>query len=499
MNLSSQHTIPIRIVHRHYPVSLDGLRVPDYDLPTEIIPAFADWPTEKLPLITTVPEQAADEPRSRAARLRELATVLRDIAYVSFGKYGQYLVTVATLPLIARLLGASGMGLLAIGMSSYFLGSLIVDLGITSYLAARVQDSGTDRDVVNHTRGTYLAIRGGILGVLGTALVAAVPAGAPEYLTMVLLGLFVGGFWSMSEDWVLIGQGRFGASTLYQSIARVGYLAALLTLLPRFPTAAMAMLCLLGSSVISLALTWWDTWRTFGPPGRPRGAWKLLRAALPVVTGRLLVTSYGQGAAAVYGAVLNAVSLGLYSASDRLVRAVQSLLDPIGFALLPRMAKRGGDERFWPDALRGLAACVAIACVATVALWTAAPLIIPLVFGAEFGGAVGVLRLEAVILPATTVTSFVTTAVLPVRQDTVGVLIGSAAGTAVAVCALLLTMRTHSLWTLAGGIVAAEFAVAIWYLARMRALIVRERAGLIERGRAPGAMLPADAGERGTP
>lgn len=489
MNPPDQHTIPIRIVHRHYPVSMDGLRVPDYDLPTEIIPAFADWPTEKLPVVTVVPPQEPG-PRTRSARIRELATVLRDIAYVSFGKYGQYLVTVATLPLIARLLGASGMGLLAIGMSAYFLGSLIVDLGITSYLAARVQESGTDRDVVNHTRGTYLAIRGGILGVLAVALVTAVSAGAPQYLGMVLLGLFVGGFWSMSEDWVLIGQGRFGASTLYQSIARVGYLVLLLTLLPRFPTAAMAMLCLLGSSVISLALTWWDTWRAFGAPGRPRGAWKLIRAALPVVTGRLLVTSYGQGAAAGYGAVLDAASLGLYSAADRLVRAVQSLLDPIGFALLPRMAERGRDERFWPDALRALALCVAAACAASAALWVAAPLVIGLVFGDEFGGAAGVLRLEALILPATTVTSFVTTAILPVRQDTVGVLIGSATGTVVAGCALLLTLRTHSVWTLAAGIVAAEFAVAIWYLARMRALIVRERAA--------GTPLPADAQRRGT-
>ncbi|MFI5718524.1 lipopolysaccharide biosynthesis protein [Nocardia sp. NPDC051750] len=490
MNLPGQNTIPIRLVARHYPVSLDGLRVPDYDLPTEIIPAFADWPTEKLPVVTAVP----DRPRTATSRRRELVTVVRDIAYVSFGKYGQYLVTVATLPLIARLLGASGMGLLAIGMSAYFLGSLVVDLGITSYLAARLQESGLDREVVNHTRGTYLAIRGGMLGTLGVALGAAAATAAPEYLTMVLLGLFVGGFWSMSEDWVLIGQGRFGASTLYQSIARVGYLALLLTLLPRFPTAAMALLCLLISSVISLALTWWDTWREFGVPGPPRGAWKLIRAALPVVSGRFLVTSYGQGSAAVYGAVLNAVSLGLFSASDRLVRAVQSLLDPIGFALLPRLAKRNGGQGFWPSALRSLAVCVALAGVAAAALWVAAPLVVPLVFGDEFGGAVGVLRLEALILPATTVTSFVTTAILPVRQDTLGVLIGSAVGTAVAGCALLITMRTHSVWTLAGGIVAAEFAVALWYLARMRALIVRERAAQT----APDATLPAGKGERGT-
>ncbi|WP_232541334.1 lipopolysaccharide biosynthesis protein [Nocardia bovistercoris] len=486
MTRFAERTVPIRIVPRHYPVSLDGLRGPEYDPPTEKIklpvaldmPTNTDMPTVKLPVITVSLLEAGALPgvSGPSSRGKEIFGVIRDIAYVSFGKYGQYLVTVATLPIIARVLGASGLGLLAIGMSSYFLGSLVVDLGITSFLAARVQESGTREDLVNRTRGTYLAIRAGILGILGLALAVGIAAKAPEHLHMILLGLFVGGFWSMSEDWVLIGQGRFGASTIYQGVARLAYLGLLLLLLPRWPTASMALLCLLASAAVSVALTWWDSWRGFGPPARPREVLTLLRVAAPVVTGRLMVTSYGQGSATVYGSVLDAVSLGLYSAADRLVRAVQSLLDPIGFALLPRMARRGGSERFWPDALRALAACVGAAVIACALLWVAAPTVIVLVFGEEFQGAVDVLRLEALILPATTVTSFVTTAVLPVRQDTVGVLIGAVTGTAVAAIALLLALRTHSLWTLVGGIVAAEFAVAVWYLARMRGLIVRERA-----------------------
>lgn len=479
MTRFADRTVPIRIIPRYYPVPLDGLRVPEYDPPTEVLPVrsvVADMPTVKLPVITVSMLEAADATAGPSSRARELFGVFRDIAYVSFGKYGQYLVTVATLPIIARVLGASGLGLLAIGMSSYFLGSLLVDLGITSFLAARVQEAETSRDQVNRTRGTYLAIRAGILGLLTLALAVGIALRAPEHVHMILLGLFVGGFWSMSEDWVLIGQGRFGASTVYQGVARLVYLALLLVLLPRWPTASMALLCLLASAAVSVALTWWDSWRGFGRPAPPREIGTLLKVAAPVVTGRLMVTSYGQGSATVYGSVLDAVSLGLYSASDRLVRAVQSLLDPIGFALLPRMARRGGDERFWPDALRALAVCVAAAAVACAALWLAAPTVIVFVFGEEFRGAVDVLRLEALILPATTVTSFVTTAILPVRQDTVGVLIGAVTGTSVAAVALLFALRTHSVWTLIGGIVAAEIAVAVWYLARVRGLIVRERA-----------------------
>ncbi|MGV9409650.1 oligosaccharide flippase family protein [Nocardia sp. NPDC003693] len=401
--------------------------------------------------------------------------VLRDIGLVSIGKYGQYLVTVATLPLIARVLGAEGLGTLAVGMAAYFIGSLLVDLGITSYISARVQGPRPNVVHVNELRGTYLVIRGAILGVLAVALAGSLAAGAPGQLHMIFLGLFVGGFWSLSEDWVLIGQGRFGASVVYQGVARVGYLLMLILVLPHFPSASMAMLCLLASAVLSVGLTWIDTWRRFGPPGRPRKVRALLRIGGPVLTSRLLVTSYGQGAAAAYGVVLNAASLGLFSAADRLVRAVQSLLDPIGFALLPRMARRT-HRGFWRDSSWTLAACVGVAILVAGMAWVAAPVLIHLIFGDEFAAAVPVLRAEVLILPATTVTSFITTAVLPVRQDSAGVLAGGLIGTAVAAIALGVAAVSHSLWALVWGIVVAEFAVACWYIVRMRWLFVRDLA-----------------------
>ncbi|WP_306364974.1 lipopolysaccharide biosynthesis protein [Nocardia sp. CC227C] len=402
--------------------------------------------------------------------------MLRDIVLVTFGKYGQYAITIITLPLIARILGPHGVGLLAIGMSSYFIGSLVVDLGVTQFLAARVHEAETGRGEVNRLRGTYAALRVTTVTVIGAALLASLLVGVPPALHMVLLGLFTGGFWSLSEDWLLIGQGRFGSSTIYQGVGRIGYLVLLLMLLPQFPTASTAILCLLISSVPTVALTWWDSVRHFGRPARPGGLRGMLRLAAPVFTSRLLVTGYGQGSAAVYGAVLSAASLGLYSAGDRLVRAIQSTLDPIGFALLPRMARRGDREDFWRTSIQALAGCVAIATLAAAAVWLSAPWLIHVVFGQEFADAVPLLRFEVLILPATTVSSYVTTAVLTVRQDTTGVLLGAIVGTCVAVVALAVATRTQSVWTLVYGTVCAEISVALWYIIRMRWLIVRERA-----------------------
>ncbi|MCX4093215.1 lipopolysaccharide biosynthesis protein [Nocardia sp. alder85J] len=418
------------------------------------------------------------EAPERRANGQGIGAVLRDIGFVSFGKYGQYLITVVTLPLISRLLGPHGLGLLAIGMSAYFIGSLLVDLGITSFLAAKVHDHDepSARPGINRLRGTYLAIRLTTLGVLGLALLAGLAAHVPPNVHMILLGLFSGGFWSVSEDWLLIGQGRFGASTLYQGAGRIIYPVLLIALLPHFETATMAMLCLLGSSLPTVVLTWWDAFRRFGPPGRPHRTREVLRIGAPVLVSRALVTSYGQGSAAVYSAVLDAASLGLYSAGDRLVRAIQSLLDPIGFALLPRMAKRSTEDSFWRTSIRGLLGCVAIAVLGVLSVQALAPVLIHVMFGSEFTRAIPLLRVETCILPATTVTSFVTTAILPVRQDTVGVLIGAVIGTCMAAGGLLFALHTHSVWTLVVGTVCAEFSVMFWYIVRVRWLIVRERA-----------------------
>lgn len=400
---------------------------------------------------------------------RLLATA-RDIGFVTFGKYGQYVVTVVTLPLMARILGTEGLGQLAIGMSAYFIGSVLVDLGIAQFLSAMM-----NREDVGQLRGNYLAIRAVVLSALGVALLTGLAFDVGVAGRMILLGLFAGGLASISEDWVLIGQARFAASTGYQAVGRIIYLGLLLGLLPRLPHAEVALLCLMLSSVVTVALTWRDSMRRFGRPARPCQILATVKMGITVLTSRLLVVGYGQGSAAIYSTVLNAASLGLFAAGDRLVRAAQSMLDPIGFALLPRMARIGNEDRFWRRGVLALLVCVATACLAAASLWVLAPVLIELIFGDAFLDAIPLLRVELLILPATALTSFATTAILPVRKDAVGVLIGAFIGISVAGVWLYVAFRTGSVWSLVYGSLCSEVAVALWYVGRMWRLYRRER------------------------
>jgi O-antigen/teichoic acid export membrane protein len=404
-------------------------------------------------------------------RFRLLATA-RDIGLVTFGKYGQYVITVVTVPLMARLLGTEGLGLVAIAMSSYFVGSVLVDLGIAQFLSAMM-----NREDVRQLRGNYLVIRAVTLSTIGAALLLglAFDVGVPGRL--ILLGMFAGGLSSISEDWVLIGQARFLASTGYQAVGRATYLALLIALLPRLPHAEVALLCLMASGVVTVGLTWRDSLRRFGSPARPHEVLRTVRMGVTLLSSRLLVLGYGQGSTAIYSAVLTPASLGLFSAGDRLVRAVQSVLDPIGFALLPRMARIGHEDRFWRRGVLALVVSVLLACLAAATLWVTAPVLVDIVFGSAFADAIPLLRVEALILPATTLTSFTTTAILPVRKDAAGVLIGAVIGVCVAAVWLYVAVRTGSVWSLVYGSLCCEVAVALWYVSRMWRLYLRDRNG----------------------
>ena len=392
-----------------------------------------------------------------------------------FGKYGQYVTTLITTPLLARILGPAGMGLLAVGMSAYFFGSIVVDLGITPFMAARVPELRDAPEALQQLRSDYLVLRLATLMVLAVGFAGGWLAGAPPYVHMILLGLFVGGLWSTSDDWLLIGQGRFIASALYQGSGRIVYLVLLVALLPHSRHAATAMWCLLASAVVTVVGTWSDSHRHYGGLIRPRAPGQIVRTSWPIVTSRVLTTGYGQGAPAIYSAMLDAVSLGLYSAGDRLVRAVQSLLDMIGLVLLPRMARRRGHEHFWRHGMQGLRASVAVAAVAAALLWVCAAPVIHVIFGSQFTPAVGLLRAELIILPASTVSSYIATALLPVRQDTHGILVASIVGTTASAAGLITAAWTHSVWALIGGTIGAEFCVACWYLVRVRHLVRGEQ------------------------
>ncbi|MDP0398829.1 lipopolysaccharide biosynthesis protein [Tsukamurella strandjordii] len=395
--------------------------------------------------------------------------VMRDVALVSFGKYGQYLITLITLPLCARLLGPYGMGLLTVALSTFFLGALVTDQGITAFLAARIGDPG-----LSELRGAYGVMRGTMVALLGGLCAATHLFSTSDLLNIATLGLFGGAISAAGEDWVQLGMKRFGVILVQQSVGRALYLLLLVALLPIRPTAHVAVLCMIASSLVPVCWSWVWAWRELGPPGRPRELGDLYRLGAPVLLARMLENSYEQGAAALFAGALPRQAIGLFSASDRPVQATGSLLDAVGWTLLPRMAdrKRIGAE-FWGVVRRMVLVVAGLGALAALMLTVLAPWIVPILFGAEFTDAVPLLQVGAWSLPGMAVASFVATAVLPVLSDKIGVVAGAATGAVVAFITLGVAFQTHAPMTLVVGIALAETAAATFYL--LRAEVLRRR------------------------
>ncbi|TSE00493.1 oligosaccharide flippase family protein [Skermania sp. ID1734] len=397
---------------------------------------------------------------------------MRDVGFVSFGKYGQYAVALVTLPFTARILGPHGMGLLAVSMSAYFVGSLVTDMGITPYLAARVDKPGLPQ-----LRGNYAAVRAAILTALAalflaTGLTAFTHSVLPAHVPLLTLGLLAGGVSSAGDDWVLVGQNRFGTLVGIQSAGRLAYLVALFALLPLVRSPYTAMFCLLGSSLIPVLWSWLITIRDYGRPHRPHRQWRLLRLGAPILTARMLENTYEQAAATVFSPALSPTSMGLFSASDRPVQAAGSLLDGIGWSMLPRMA-RFDDLR---GAFRMVGIVASIGAAAAAVMWMLAPWVVPVLFGQDFDGAIVIMRVEVWVLPGMAAASFISTAILPVYQDTRGAIYGAGIGATITFTAFAIALQNHSAMTLVVAIVTAESTVALFYLGRVRYLQTRAEA-----------------------
>ena len=163
--------------------------------------------------------------------LRSSGILAKNVPLLVVGRYSQYFVTLVSIPFLARHLGVTGLGLFALGSSATFVGSLLVDFGLTQVLAARYsQGRGTLL-----LRRSYRRLRYSIMSMLVVTLLLAIDVTDSRSAVVVLSGLVAGGLSSMGEDWQLIGAGRFGSLASAQVVGRSMYLAALLLAIPAAP------------------------------------------------------------------------------------------------------------------------------------------------------------------------------------------------------------------------------------------------------------------------
>lgn len=406
-------------------------------------------------------------------RFASLGTLLRDSGLVLVGRYGQFVVAIVSMPILARTLGVEGFGEYTLATAGGFFGSLLVDLGLSGPLASELSRGSLRRS----TRTTFAILRLAAiltLGALATLLLAIGAGGA----SLLVAGMLMGGLSSVGEDWVLIGSSRYFALASSQVAARLSALAGLFLILPFFPSVWTAIVILATGNVVGAGATWIVTGHSvaFHAPTW-REARALLRLSGPLLGSRGLAIASNQGPILGFAMLAPPQTFGVFAASDKVTRAAQSSLDALSVALIPRLGRAAGESsgRLVSRGGRAILLAATLGFVAAGALALGAPLVVPILLGPDFGDVVNVLRVQAIAVPAAAITSVCLGAVLVTHRDYRGMLIVSIIGVSALPLGLWIGTIVEGAVPLAVGALVVDWALAISALARVRVIVSRER------------------------
>lgn len=392
--------------------------------------------------------------------------VTRNALYLYGVQAARYLVPLATVPYLARVLGPPGFGMLAVALSFAALCSLVVEYGF-NYSATRE---------IARCRDDPAAVRSVAAGVLGAKCLLVLALGLVSTAGLLYVGplrfhpAFLLGAAALaaaqgfSAQWFFQGVERMGATVIRDLAGRV--LAAVgIFALVHGPGQAAVVLWLW--AVGAGAATCWDyvviRREVGGYPLTLRRAVRELRSGVSMFLFRGSAALYTSANALLLGFFLPAAAVADFAGADKAVRAAQSLLVPAGQALFPRMS-----SLMWRDERRGLRvgarlliAMTSLGLAVGGVLALAAPLIVRWLLGRGYVGATALLRVMAGTIPLVAVSNVLgLQLMIPLAMDRAFNAVIMTAGAANLVMALVLVPRLGAMG-MAVSVVASEVIVIV--------------------------------------
>jgi PST family polysaccharide transporter len=328
-----------------------------------------------------------------------MSTVRKNIAFLYALQGVGYIVPLVTLPYLSRVLGVEHFGVFGIALAVVSVMSLITDWGFSvtamQQVARHANDPETLRRILWDTHWARLGL--GAVSFLGLGIVMAV---APSIggLGVVVLAAAVQVLASMlSVGWFLQGLERMGALVTASIAGRVLSIPLLVLFVHKPSDVALATLIPGLCNFIPAAVSLYWAGR-FVPLFPVRfdvlGMWRELCAGAQLFLTISAVNLYTQSTVLILSALSATSEVGLYHGADRIRRAVQTLIGPVGIALFPRINNLLQRDRAAARQLmwRLLIGQGGATFVLSVVMYVSAPWGVPLVLGQTFSAAVPVVQ-----------------------------------------------------------------------------------------------------------
>jgi len=318
-----------------------------------------------------------------------------------------YLLPLVLVPYLARVLGPSRWGQVAFAQAFAAYVMLVVDYGYNlsgTREAARQRDS---RDRLAELFAEILAARGMLaVASLSVALAAAVfiPGlrDQPVYLAGGLLWALALGF---QLSWYFQGLERM---RLVAGLTVVGRAVGAISifLLVRNPNDGWKVLLLQGTAyliptIVGLGFVYGQI--PFRWPSA-RGGWKALRLGWTLFLNEGALSLYATANTVILGIVAPVQAVAYFAGAEKITKAlIDVLVSPVSWAVFPRLSHLVQHARGEAIRLARYLVLVTLAGGVTMglALFLAAPIIVRVLLGSNFGPAVPVLRILAFLPPIT--------------------------------------------------------------------------------------------------
>jgi PST family polysaccharide transporter len=315
-----------------------------------------------------------------------------------------YVLPLATIPYLTRTLGATGWGILAFVQA---FGSYWAVLGEYGFSLSATREVAYHRE----NREKLTDILAGVLGAKMLLAAAALPFAVmarlwiPAFREHPLL-LWTGMFWALAQG--------FNMMWFYQGFERMRVVATLdistkalstiaVFIFVKRPEDAWRVLVLQGVGfLLSFAVGLWLAYREL-PVCRPtwKSSYDALRMGWSMFLFRGSVSLYTAGNAFILGLFVSPQIVGYYAGAEKISRAFLGLLAPVSQTLYPRLSHLVHRERDRAARLArfGVAIMAGGGALMGVCVFFAAPLLVRIILGKDFAGAVPALRILSLLLP----------------------------------------------------------------------------------------------------
>lgn len=315
-----------------------------------------------------------------------------------------YLMPLLLLPFLLRVLTPQGYGSIMLAQSLCGYAGIVTDFGFNLTAARDISVARGDPQQLARIYWTTLAAKLLLLllsVLVLAAVVALTPAFRGEWPVFAASGLLVLGN-AVFPQWYFQGMERLKEVALAQALAKCLVTGAALVLVRTAQDVVLAAAILASPQLVG-AVAAWCTGRGIVPATFHRPTlvevWLSLRGSWHMFASNVWISLYSYTNTLVLGLICGEREVAWYSLGARITGFVNGLSTPVTQAVFPRASLlfAGPREQAWTLLRRVTLLLLPALALVALALGLFAPLVVRLLAGPDYAGAVPVLRILAVM------------------------------------------------------------------------------------------------------